>query len=123
MNNKWFIACLVSAFTAGIVLSVLVFLIFSKPVIEEKIVYTHSITTVEVNENAILKNIVDVFDSIPNNKWMGFRISYQATNKIFRINLDYNERAYTQEFKSYDDFILFISDRKLYYDDIMSLGK
>jgi len=121
MNNKWFTVCLIGAFISGVLLTTISFMIFSKSEVEEKIVYTHS--TVDVNEIAAIKNMMQLFDSLPNNTWMGFYISYHPLTKAFRINLNYNDREFKHELKSYEDFILFISDKKLYYDDIMSLGK
>lgn len=123
MNNKWFIVNIGAAFAAGIIFTIITFMIFDKPIIEEKLVYTNSITTVDVNESVALKNIAQLFDSFPDNDWMNFSIHYHAVSKVWRLNLDYDEREYKQEFNSYDDFILFISDKKLYYDAVMDLGK
>ncbi len=123
MNNKWFTICLVSAFAAGIILTVLSFMIFSKPMIEENVVYTNSVTTVDVNESIAIKNMMQLFDSLPDNKWMNFSIRYHVGSKTWYLNLDYDEKEYSQEFKSYDELILFISDDKIYYDGVMSLGK
>lgn len=123
MSNRWFVGTLVSAFFAGIILTILAFMVFDKPIIEEKVIYTNSITTVDVNEGVALKSIAQLFDSLPNNSWMSFSIHYRAGSKIWRLNLDYDEREYKQEFDSYDDFIIFISDKKLYYDAVMDLGK
>jgi len=123
MNSKWFIVNIGAAFAAGIIFTIIISMIFTKPVIQEKVIYTNSITTVDVNESAAIKNMARFFNSLSDNDWMNFSIYYHAKSGTWRLNLNYDEREYKQEFKSYDDFILFISDKKLYYDGIMDLGK
>ena len=100
MSNKWFIVNLGAAFAAGIILTIITFMVFDKPTIEEKVVYTNSVTTIDVGESVALKNIAQLFDSLSDNDWMSFSIHYHAGSKIWRLNLDYDEREYKQEFDS-----------------------
>jgi len=109
------------SFMVGISIASIIFIAFPKQKEEIKPIIVY-------NENQIISNMITEFDGLSKDDWTSFSIAYYPSKRsddtsTFFVSVDYGDVSHKEIFKTYEEFISYVSSPEKYHTRVIEVRK